>query len=129
MALLEELMQAALTAPDERKRAAVELLRGLHPVTAPAPRGPLLLGMTAAARYLGVSRATLWRMVRAGQFQRIELFPGCFRLRRADLEAVTQSIPEVPPASVVSGGAHQAGRLFPPCGGTAEPTRSMEKLP
>ncbi|MGB7769296.1 MAG: helix-turn-helix domain-containing protein, partial [Verrucomicrobiia bacterium] len=50
--------------------------------------GPLLLGMTASAKFLGVSRTTLWRMVNKGLLQKIEILPGSFRLRRADLEAI-----------------------------------------
>jgi hypothetical protein len=50
--------------------------------------GPLLMGMSASAKLLGVSRATLWRMTNAGMLQKIEVLPGSFRLRRADLEAV-----------------------------------------
>ena len=34
------------------------------------------------------SRATLWRMIKAGALQKIEVLPGSFRLRRADLEAI-----------------------------------------
>ncbi len=34
------------------------------------------------------SRATLWRMVKAGGLLKIEVLPGSFRLRRADLESV-----------------------------------------
>ena len=52
------------------------------------PTGPLLLGMTASAKLLGVSRATLWRMIKGGLLQKVEVLPGSFRLRRADLEAV-----------------------------------------
>jgi predicted DNA-binding transcriptional regulator AlpA len=55
------------------------------------PKGePLLLGMTAAARYLGVSRTSLWRMARAGIFKRIEILPGSTRFRRKDLEAFVE---------------------------------------
>ena len=50
-----------------------------------APTGPLLMGMSAAAKFLGVSRATLWRMCRAGRLKKVEILPGSFRLRRADL--------------------------------------------
>lgn len=49
--------------------------------------GPLLLGMGEAAKLLGVSRATLWRMLQSGKFQKVEILPGSYRLRRADLEA------------------------------------------
>jgi hypothetical protein len=50
--------------------------------------GPLLMGMTASAKLLGVSRATLWRMIKGGLLQKIEVLPGSFRIRRADLEAI-----------------------------------------
>jgi len=56
-----------------------------RPVATP---GPLLMGMSASAKLLGVSRATLWRMTKAGLLQKIEVLPGSFRLRRADLEAI-----------------------------------------
>lgn len=49
------------------------------------PTGPLLMGMSAAAKFIGVSRATLWRMCRAGRLKKVEILPGSFRLRRADL--------------------------------------------
>ena len=51
-------------------------------------QGPLLMGMSASAKFLGVSRATLWRMIKAGLLQKVEVLPGSFRLRRADLEAI-----------------------------------------
>jgi excisionase family DNA binding protein len=50
--------------------------------------GPLLMKMEMAAKFLGVSRTTLWRMVEKGRLQKIEILPGSFRLRRADLEAI-----------------------------------------
>lgn len=48
----------------------------------------LLMGMGAAAGFLGVSRTTLWRMIRGGQIAKVEVLPGSFRVRRADLEAI-----------------------------------------
>jgi excisionase family DNA binding protein len=53
-----------------------------------ASTGPLLCGMTPGAKFLGVSRATLWRMIKAGRLGKVEVLPGSFRLRRADLEAI-----------------------------------------
>ncbi|HMD54125.1 MAG TPA: helix-turn-helix domain-containing protein [Phycisphaerae bacterium] len=50
--------------------------------------GPLLMGMSASAKLLGVSRVTLWRMIKGGLLQKIEILPGTFRIRRADLEAL-----------------------------------------
>ena len=34
---------------------------------------------------LGVSRATLWRMIKEGSLQKVELYHNSFRLRRADI--------------------------------------------
>ncbi len=54
----------------------------------PAPTGPLLMQMGAAAKLLGVSRATIWRMLKAGRLEAVEILPGSTRLRRADVEAI-----------------------------------------
>ena len=86
-----ELLQAVLAANDERKFQALRVLRGELSVgngQKTGSSGPLLMGMSAGARFLGVSRATLWRVVRAGKIQKVELFPGSFRVRRDDLEAL-----------------------------------------
>jgi predicted site-specific integrase-resolvase len=44
--------------------------------------------MSKSAKFLGVSRAILWRMIKGGLLQKIEVLPGSFRLRRTDLEAI-----------------------------------------
>ena len=89
MTLTEEVMQAVFAAPDERKIIALKALKGEMPLAVARPvNGPLLLGMSAGAKLLGVSRATLWRVVRAGKIQKVELFPGSFRVRREDLETL-----------------------------------------
>jgi len=64
------------------------VLEGRARPVAPASTGPLLCGMSAAARFLGVSRSTLWRMVKAGRLGRVEVMPNSFRIRRAELEAI-----------------------------------------
>lgn len=73
-----------LQATPEQQAEINLVLEGKSRVEAPA--GPLLLGMTAAAKLLGISRATLWRMIKAGVLQKVEVLPGSFRMRRADLE-------------------------------------------
>jgi excisionase family DNA binding protein len=89
MTTLEELMQAALAAAPERKVMALRVLRGELAESSTRPgTGPLLMGMSASAKFLGVSRATLWRMVRAGRLEKVELYRGSFRIRRSDLEAI-----------------------------------------
>ena len=47
-------------------------------------REPLLLGMKAGSKFLGVSRGTLWRMIKSGRLSKIEILPGSFRVRRSD---------------------------------------------
>lgn len=77
-----------LQAPPEIQIEIDRILEGRHPVQQPEhPTGPLLLGMSAAAKFIGVSRATLWRICRTGRLQKVEILPGSFRIRRADLEA------------------------------------------
>jgi predicted site-specific integrase-resolvase len=44
--------------------------------------------MSAGATLLGVSRATLWRMIKVGKVTKVEVLPGSFRVRRADIEAI-----------------------------------------
>ena len=87
--LTGDLLAAVVAATPERKELALKALRGelaqtgLRPVT-----GPLLMGVGAGAKFLGVSRATLWRACLAGRIQKVELFPGSYRVRREDLEAL-----------------------------------------
>ncbi|MCX7010226.1 MAG: helix-turn-helix domain-containing protein [Kiritimatiellaeota bacterium] len=58
--LTNELMQAVLLAPEERKQIALRVLQG--EVTSPTPQAPepFLTGRQVAA-YFGVHTATLWR--------------------------------------------------------------------
>ena len=77
-----------LQAPPEAQEAIDRILEGRIPAKAEAATGPLLCGMSPAAKYLGVSRATLWRMIKAGRLGRIEVLPNSFRVRRAELEAL-----------------------------------------
>jgi len=66
-----ELLKAILTASEDRKDQALRFLRG--EIETPKPlTGPLLLGMGAGAQFLGVSRATLWRILRAGTIKRVD---------------------------------------------------------
>ena len=86
MTLTEELITAAVTATDEKKAAA---LRALHGEVAAQPiktiQGPLLLGIGAAAKFLGVSRGTFWRAMQAGKIKKVELHAGSYRVRKEDL--------------------------------------------
>ena len=83
-------LQALLTATPERREAALRLLRGES--TAAADDRPLLYSVTEAAERLNLSRASVWRAIRAGRLKKVEVFPGCLRLRRVDVEALAGGV-------------------------------------
>lgn len=75
---------------DPEKQALIDRILEGRPsaLQSEPPTGPLLMGMSASAKFIGVSRATLWRMCRSDRLQKVEILPGSFRLRRADLLAL-----------------------------------------
>jgi excisionase family DNA binding protein len=81
-----ERLMKFLTASPEQQQRIDEILEGRMPSAPKAASGPLLLGMGQGAKFLGVSRPTLWRMIKAGRLAKVEVLEGSFRLRRADLE-------------------------------------------
>ena len=89
-----ELLAAFLTSSPERKATALKVLKGESSGTEAKPvTGPLLFGVCDAAKFLGVSRATLWRAIQAGRISKVQLYPGSFRVRRADLEDLAAGRP------------------------------------
>jgi excisionase family DNA binding protein len=85
-----ERLMKFLTASPEQQQLIDEILNGRTPSAPKAASGPLLLGMGQGAKFLGVSRPTLWRMIKAGRLAKVEVLEGSFRLRRADLELLAQ---------------------------------------
>ena len=84
----DQIIQAVFTATAEAKSRALAILEGRDesPSRPPDPiEGPLLMGMGESAKFLGVSRATLWRMIRDGRLTKVEIYHNAFRLRRADI--------------------------------------------
>jgi excisionase family DNA binding protein len=76
-----------LSASPEQQAAIDRILEGrLAPPPEP-PKGPLLMHVKDAAALLGVHRATIWRLVKAGRLGTVELL-GSLRIRRADVEAL-----------------------------------------
>ncbi len=100
----DQLIQSVFTATPENKSRALAILEGkADPSSALRPpssvEGPLLMSMGAAAKFLGVSRATLWRMIRDGRLTKVEIYHNAFRLRRSDILAlVNERTAGVPPA-------------------------------
>jgi excisionase family DNA binding protein len=82
----EERLKRLFAASPEQLGAIDGILEWKFQTRAMDTDGPLLMGMMAAAEFLGVSRTTLWRMVNDGRLEKVEILPGSFRLRRADLE-------------------------------------------
>ena len=82
----DDLIRAVFTATDEAKTKALAILEGREILDTNS--GPLLLSMGEAAGLLNVSRATLWRTIKAGRLPKVELYPGAFRLRRSDILAI-----------------------------------------
>jgi excisionase family DNA binding protein len=78
-----------LQATPEQQQVIYRILAGTVELSRAEPKGPLLVGMGEGAKLLGVSRATLWRMIKVGRLAKVEVLKGSFRLRRADLEALT----------------------------------------
>jgi len=90
----DDLIRAVFTAPEERKSKALLILQGADmPLRIDEP---LLLSMGQACELLGVSRATLWRMIRAGRLTKTEIYSGAYRLRRSDILDLVNTRPFKP---------------------------------
>ncbi len=94
----DQLIQAVFTATTENKSRAFDILQGkadpssdLRPPS--SDDGPLLMSMGESAKFLNVSRGTLWRMVRDGRLTKVEIYHNAFRLRRSDILALVNDRP------------------------------------
>lgn len=85
----DQIIQAVFTASAEAKSRALLILQGKEPVNKAEPLGePLLLKMGEATKLLGLSRATLWRLIKSGRLEKVELYPGSYRIRKSDILAL-----------------------------------------
>jgi hypothetical protein len=87
----EERLKRLFEASPEQIGAIDGILEGKIQKSPTQTVGPLLMGMTASAKFLGVSRTTIWRLVGQGRLQKVEVLPGSFWLRRTDLEAIANA--------------------------------------
>jgi hypothetical protein len=94
---IEERLKRLFTATPEQLRAIDSILESGILEKPARTSVPLFLGMSDSAKLLGISRTTLWRMTNLGVLQKVEILPGSFRHRRADLEAVAAGQKEVVP--------------------------------
>lgn len=83
----EQVIKALFGATPEAKERALEILEGKEP---PSENDePLLLSMGEACELIPCSRATLWRIIKAGRLPKVEIYPNAYRLRRVDVIAMT----------------------------------------
>lgn len=90
---LAEALAAVGSAPPERLNDIYLAATGQQIRPPVADERPLLYTVTEAAQRLNVSRSTCWRIIRAGRLTKVEIYPGCERLRRADVEALAGGAP------------------------------------
>ena len=86
-ATAEEVIPAVFPATPENRYRALQILQG-----GDLPHSndePLLLTMGEACELIPCSRATLWRIIKAGRLPKVEIYPNAYRLRRADVIAMT----------------------------------------
>lgn len=82
----DDLIRSIFTADDIAKERALAILNGQE-VSTPLNE-PLLLTMGEACELIPCSRATLWRIIKAGRLPKVEIYPNAYRLRRADVIAL-----------------------------------------
>lgn len=83
----ERRLLRVLSASEAQLAAIDRVLEGKVAPEESAPKGPLLIQVKDAAALLGVHRATIWRLMKAGRLHGVELL-GSVRVRRAELEAL-----------------------------------------
>jgi len=79
-----------LSATPQQQEAIDRILEGRLAPQAPMPAGPLLMRIKDAAALLGVHRGTIWRLVKAGRLETVELL-GSMRVRRSDVECLVST--------------------------------------
>lgn len=95
----DQIIQAVFVADDEAKTRALAILEGkedpavlVSDLRLPSSEtAPLLMGMGESATLLGISRCTLWRMIKDGRLEKVEIYHNSFRLRRSDLHDLVRS--------------------------------------
>lgn len=86
----DRMMKVLQAAPDVQARIDAILDNREAPMF--VTTGPLLFSMGQGAKFLGVSRSTLWRVIKSGRITPVEIRPGSFKVRRADLEALAEGV-------------------------------------
>ena len=101
-----ELLQAILGADRRKRTVALKVLKGDVPLSGD-PDQPLMMKAGPAARFLGVSKATFWRLVYTGRLTSVRITNKATFFRRRDLEALVNAGSPVPDPSPLSETATQ----------------------
>ena len=84
--IIEAAIKAAVDITPQQKKEAMDILSGKAKQTPQEKKdGPALLTQAQAAKFLGLSRSTIWRMAQAGELTPIPIH-GSKRYRKVDLE-------------------------------------------
>ncbi|MDD2597769.1 MAG: helix-turn-helix domain-containing protein [Kiritimatiellae bacterium] len=86
----ENRIQAILIADPVKLAQIDSILTGTHTEAAPSDRR--LLTKTEAAKTLGMSRQTIWRMIKEGRLPVIEIRRGQHRIPSAALTSMLQEV-------------------------------------
>ena len=84
-----DFLAAAVLADEKRRKIALRILNGEISVN-PNSGQPLLLKAGSAARYLGISKPTFWRMVQKGHLKPVEITKKATFFRRRDIEKLVE---------------------------------------
>jgi len=87
--LLQTIASTDNTLTLEQRAVFQDFIAGRTPARVAAGQ-PLLLTQKDAAKLLGISRVTLWRMTKEGFFSPVEILHGTFRYRLEEVEAVAR---------------------------------------
>jgi excisionase family DNA binding protein len=87
-----EFFAAARSASEDAMARAIPVLQGRVMPKGP-PDDPRLVRVTQAARLLGISRISIWRMMRSGLIASVELLPGLRRIPKSEIDRLAEIRP------------------------------------
>lgn len=91
--ILQSLASSDLSLSATEQRALARLIEGKTNEPYPGSRNsedPLLVTQAQAAKLLGLSRVTVWRMAKEGMLHPVEILPGSFRYAFEEIEGLAR---------------------------------------
>ena len=99
------LSDSSLSASEQR--ALARLIEGKTNESSPSSRNsddPILVTQAQAAKLLGLSRVTVWRMAKEGMLHPIEILPGSFRYAYEEIAGLAREGMQKKPVSPLKSG-------------------------